>query len=310
MSEGWEPTRRGALAGPDAARQLALAFQLEQSQWWPPELIKARQRTQLQQVLAHARHTVPFYADRIPDLDPRAPHDPERWQRIPILSRQDLQLNQASLLSRAVPPAHGSVHEVSSSGSTGRPITVHITDYVSLLWQVFTLREHYHVQSENLLIEILDQSGAPCGPGEAGRVVVTTLHNFATPLIRYDIGDYAQPGVPCPCGRGLAVIERILGRVRNMLVLTNGERYWPSMNLNRVHRIAPILQLQSAQVRLNELEIRLVVRRPLTRLEESALIEHIGANLPDRLEIVLRYVGEIPRSAAGKFEQFVCELPA
>jgi len=170
--------------------------------------------------------------------------------------------------------------------------------------------EHYHTQSENLLVEILDESGNPCEAGETGRVVVTTLHNYATPLIRYDIGDFAQVGAPCPCGRGLAVIERILGRVRNMLVPPNGERYWPSMNLNTVHRIAPVLQLQSAQVGLNELEIRLVVRRPLTRAEESVLIEHIAANLPDRLGIVLRYVSEIARSPAGKFEQFVCEIPA
>ena len=59
--------------------------------------------------------------------------------------------------------------------------------------------ENYHVQSECALVEILDAGGTPCQPGEIGRVVVTPLHNFATPLLRYDIGDYAEVGAPCPC---------------------------------------------------------------------------------------------------------------
>ena len=63
--------------------------------------------------------------------------------------------------------------------------------------------EHYHVQSENVLVEILRDDGAPCAAGEIGRVVVTTLHNFAMPLIRYELRDYAEAGGPCPCGRGL-----------------------------------------------------------------------------------------------------------
>ena len=45
-------------------------------------------------------------------------------------------------------------------------------------------------------------------PGEIGRLVVTRLHHFATPLLRYDIGDYAEVGDACPCGRGLPVLRR------------------------------------------------------------------------------------------------------
>ena len=77
--------------------------------------------------------------------------------------------------------------------------------------------EHYHVQAESVLVEILDERGAPAPPGETGRVVVTDLHNFAMPLVRYEIGDYAEVGEPCACGRGLPVLRRIVGRVRNML---------------------------------------------------------------------------------------------
>ena len=67
------------------------------------------------------------------------------------------------------------------------------------------------------MIEILDESGHAFGPEEAGRVVVSDLHNFAMPLIRYEIGDYAAPGEACPYGRGLPVLRRVLGRTRNRI---------------------------------------------------------------------------------------------
>jgi len=68
---------------------------------------------------------------------------------------------------------------------------------------------HYHVLAENCRLELLDAAGRPA---TAGRVVVTPLHNFATPLLRYDIGDEAEFGSACPCGRTLPVLTRISRR--------------------------------------------------------------------------------------------------
>ena len=86
--------------------------------------------------------------------------------------------------------------------------------------------DHYHVMSEGNFLEVLGDDGRPCQPGETGRVVVTTLHNYVMPLIRYEIGDFAEVGEPCPCGRGLPVLTRILGRQQNMLTLPTGESRW------------------------------------------------------------------------------------
>src|SRR3546814_13116510 len=77
--------------------------------------------------------------------------------------------------------------------------------------------EHYHVQSEAVLLEVLDEEDRPCRPGEVGRVVVTPLTNFAMPMIRYAVGGLAAVGAPCPCGRGLPVLTRILGRARDKI---------------------------------------------------------------------------------------------
>lgn len=69
----------------------------------------------------------------------------------------------------------------------------------------------YHVQAENVLLEVLDGDGRACAPGQVGRVVISTLHNLAMPLLRCEIGDHAEVGAPCACGRGLPTLTRVLG---------------------------------------------------------------------------------------------------
>jgi phenylacetate-CoA ligase len=168
--------------------------------------------------------------------------------------------------------------------------------------------DHYHVQSEGVLVEILDDRDAPCLPGQVGRVVVTVLHNFAMPLVRYDVGDYAEPGEPCPCGRGLPVLRRILGRVRNMLRLRSGECYWPMLGTRSFPKIAPITQHQFVQKSFDCIDLRVVTARPLTPDEERQLRAHVESRLPVPLRLEFVYVDEIVRAPSGKFEDFVSEV--
>ncbi len=67
-----------------------------------------------------------------------------------------------------------------------------------------------HVHAEHVLLEVLDEHDRPCLPGQAGRVVLTTLHNSLTPLVRYETLDEAIPGpTACPCGRGLPLLAKV-----------------------------------------------------------------------------------------------------
>jgi phenylacetate-CoA ligase len=170
--------------------------------------------------------------------------------------------------------------------------------------------EHYHVQAESVLVEILDEGGAPCAPGQAGRVVVTDLHNFATPLIRYELGDYAEFGAPCPCGRGLPVLQRIAGRTRNILLGPDGKRYWPALGSRFLGGIASVRQHQMVQKRRNLVELRLVASATLTADEENALREHVRSRLPAGVELSFVYCADIPRGPSGKFEYFISEVAA
>jgi phenylacetate-CoA ligase len=168
--------------------------------------------------------------------------------------------------------------------------------------------EHYHVQAENLIVEILDDHGAPCEPGQTGRVVVTTLHNFAMPLIRYALGDYAEAGTACECGRGLPVIRRIMGRERNLLTLPDGRRRWPSYPSDKWAHVAPVGQLQMVQKSRHEILLRIVASRELTPEEKQTLIETLQACLGHPFHMDIEQVTRIPRAANFKYEDFVSEI--
>jgi len=168
--------------------------------------------------------------------------------------------------------------------------------------------ENLHEQSESVLIEVLDDDGRPCLPGEVGRVVVTALHNFATPLIRYEIGDYAEVGETCACGRGLPVLTRILGRQRNFLVLPSGERRFPEA-WKMLTDIAPeIRQFQLTQKSYEKIEIKLVVTTPLANSKELQLVDYLIEKFGHPFDYQFVYVDDIPRGKNGKFEEFISEV--
>jgi phenylacetate-CoA ligase len=169
--------------------------------------------------------------------------------------------------------------------------------------------EHQLVQADFVLVEVLDRQGRPCRPGQIGRVVVTALHNFAMPLLRYEVGDFAVPGGPCPTGRGLPVLARIVGRERNMLIDRDGNEYWPAFGVSSLVAIAPIRQFQLAQVARDRVVARLVPERALSDDEQAQLRKHLSGRLPAGITVELQLLAEIGRSAGGKFEDFVNEMP-
>lgn len=168
--------------------------------------------------------------------------------------------------------------------------------------------DHYHVQSENVLLEVLDEQGKPCLPGEVGKVVITSLHNFATPLIRYELGDFAEVGEPCACGRGLPVLRRILGRYRNLITLPDGERRWPKFGIEKILKLAPVRQYQAIQHSIDEIEYLLVVAQPLSDGTRQQLLDLFRANLHPEMKITITEVDSIARSASGKYEEFLSKL--
>ena len=184
---------------------------------------------------------------------------------------------------------------------------VYSSEEVGVIAQQCPVSGLYHVMAESMIVEILDQQGEPCAPGEIGRVVVTDLHNLATPLIRYDLGDYAEMADACSCGRGLPALKRIVGRERNMVRLPDGTTHWALVGTYRYRDIAPITQYQLVQCERDLVEVRLVTDAPLTAEQEAQLARVVREALgfPFRLRFAY-FDGDIPRGPGGKFEEFVC----
>ena len=165
------------------------------------------------------------------------------------------------------------------------------------------------------ILKLAQPRAEPCQPGQVGRVVITTLHNFAMPLIRYDIGDYAEVGELCPCGRGLPVLRRVVGRQRNMAVLPDGRTIWPCMS-DRFLRgesggtMPPVRQFQIIQTEPDAVEMRTVASRPLEPHEERLVAGLISDAFGWPMRTRLKYVDEIERGPGGKFEDYRCAIPS
>ena len=421
----------------------ALVRQLEQSQWWSSEDLRAMERRQLAALLDHAARTVPLYRDRFAAFGNIAElAAPENFRTLPILTRTELQSAKSAIQSTELPPGHEPTTLVRTSGSTGRPVQVlssrigklfhgalsvryhlshgrdpgaklaalrrvyhkpgdagtpqpwipgfasgpmvsldvghaldeqlawleeeapryvltypsnlggllrlsaargwkpagldHVMTYGEALdsrlraecesvWGVrlidaYSAQEigaialqcpegpHYHVQSEDVLVEVLDADGRTCGPGQRGRVVVTDLHNFATPLIRYELGDFAIVGSPCECGRGQPVLEAVIGRTRNLLTLPDGRQTCPRFLTEEWAFDIGVRQMQVHQQDLENVHVTLVTDRALDANEERRILDSIGTTLAHRFALHLDYVDDIPREPSGKFEEFKSDV--
>ena len=86
-----------------------------------------------------------------------------------------------------------------------------------------------HIWSDIALTEIIDpKTEEPVGPGEKGELTVTILRKEALPMIRYRVGDITSMDESvCPCGRTHPRIQRITGRVDDMLII-RGINVFPS----------------------------------------------------------------------------------
>lgn len=84
--------------------------------------------------------------------------------------------------------------------------------------------QQLHVCSPSVLLEIVDDNNRPSPPGQPGRVLVTALQSFVMPLIRYELGDLAEWGNPCACGRPMPVIKTVWGRERHLIQRPDGKQ--------------------------------------------------------------------------------------
>jgi phenylacetate-CoA ligase len=161
------------------------------------------------------------------------------------------------------------------------------------------------------MVELIDDNDQPVEPGETGRVILTSFYNFATPFIRYEIGDYATfADGASPSGRAFIRLQRIEGRQRNALVTASGKRVWQSATpAASLFRYVATTQFQIRQPAADLIEFFYVPAS--TRPTDQAGLETYFANLLGRpVSLTLSVVDAMPRTAGGKYERIVSAVAA
>jgi phenylacetate-CoA ligase len=160
---------------------------------------------------------------------------------------------------------------------------------------------------ESVLVEVLNDDGLPVGEGETGRVVLTGLYNYATPFIRYDIGDYVTTmDEPCLSGLKLKGLRRVEGRMRNALKTADGRRIWPSAN--SFAELRDHIRARRWQIRqpdLNTIELSYIPTEEGVDPCDGDLVARFSALIGRPVRLVTDVVAEMPRTRGGKFELVV-----
>ncbi|MDA3624180.1 hypothetical protein OU415_01960 [Saccharopolyspora sp. WRP15-2] len=158
-----------------------------------------------------------------------------------------------------------------------------------------------HIAENVSIVEILDDAGRRCRPGEEGDVVVTNLHARTLPFLRYRVGDRAVLGAgTCPCGTGGTFLERVAGRQGDALHLPNGRRV-SMLSLVRCFRDARhVRRYQFVQPEAGLVQVRLEVEPGFDADERSKLLGKVRRLVDGAVEVALMTDEPMERTRGGK----------
>lgn len=160
------------------------------------------------------------------------------------------------------------------------------------------------------IIEILNNQGKPCHPGEEGEIYSTGLLNYDQPLIRYKIGDRVKIALNqnTQCGRNMMVIDEIAGRSEDIVRGADGRQ------MVRFHglyiNINGLIAGQLIQHTLRDFTIRLHVNKSVynSRESEKVIVGRLKSQLGE-VNIKFEYPDHIDSGPNGKFKAVISELP-
>jgi phenylacetate-CoA ligase len=160
-----------------------------------------------------------------------------------------------------------------------------------------------HINADGVYVEVLRLDGTPAAYGESGQIIVTDLVNRAMPMLRYQVGDMgALADQPCPCGRGLPLLDRIEGRVADYVVTTRGELVSGISLTENFNNLVPgVAQMQIVQEEIDRFVFRIVKDANFgpqsLEVIRSLVAERFGADVRYECEFVER----IPQEPSGKY---------
>lgn len=169
-------------------------------------------------------------------------------------------------------------------------------------------RNGLHVNDDHLRLELENPLPDPHG-GVSHDAVITDLHNYGLPLLRYHNGDMVtvRDGA-CPCGRGFGMIERIDGRRLDVLYTGDGRALHSGYVTFLFLQMEGIRQFQIVQKDRRRLDISLVTDGAFGEETIAYLRRELAKAVGDGIEPVFHFVDSIPLTPSGKVRVTVSEL--
>jgi phenylacetate-CoA ligase len=177
-----------------------------------------------------------------------------------------------------------------------------------IAWQCKSLKG-YHINIDNVVLEFL-HNGKPVRPGEPGRVVVTNLHSYAMPIIRYELGDICTPSDSlCTCGNQLPLMTVVEGRIDDMVKTPSGKVISPNSITNVMEAVDGIRQFRVIHEKKDLMVVQIVAGTSFSqdtpRRTQNLLRELVG----DDMHIEVRMVSEISKEHTGKIRAVISKVP-
>jgi phenylacetate-coenzyme A ligase PaaK-like adenylate-forming protein len=195
------------------------------------------------------------------------------------------------------------------------PNAVVVVTYSSVECGMIAIRcphnpQNYHIMASKLGVEILNEQDQPCAIGELGQVVVTDYFNQHSSLIRYALGDLAEPA-NCTCGKiEFPAITHIAGKMRGLLRRADGSQMLFTSLSSTFRDSQEISQFQVVQMQIQCFTINAVLRNKSEYEAFEARIRHrFVQEFGPQTELLFNYTESIPRSPGGKYFAAICAIP-
>jgi phenylacetate-CoA ligase len=168
----------------------------------------------------------------------------------------------------------------------------------------------HHMVMEYGVSEIVDEQGAPVEAGTPGRLVGTSLHNLAMPLIRYVTNDHtAIRASHCVCGRALELMDDVTTKAEDTLTLRDGRLISPSVLTHPFKPLDSIEESQIIQKDYDRILVRIVPRPDYTERDTEHLVRELKSRLGQETVVEIELVEQLARTKAGKFRWVISEVP-
>lgn len=181
---------------------------------------------------------------------------------------------------------------------------------VSLISSECNMHDGMHLNLDHLIVEFIKADGTQAGPGEEGKIVVTDLTNYGMPFIRYEVGDVGIPtNRMCACGRGLPLMEKVIGRTADFLIRKDGSLVAGVSLIERLlTKIPGIYQMQIVQNERNKIYINIVKGTTFSfNTTMNQLKEEFEKAFPGT-EMVIIFLPGIPQERSGKYRFAICNI--